>query len=58
MTVSPRIAGVLAVVFAVANVPQSVCSVSRAALLTGCYDNCVGVLRSLGPVIKSELACG
>lgn len=30
-------------------VPQAVCSASRAALMTGCYPNRVGILGALGP---------
>ncbi|HEX7379609.1 MAG TPA: sulfatase-like hydrolase/transferase, partial [Pirellulales bacterium] len=30
-------------------VAQAVCSASRAALLTGCYSNRVGILGALGP---------
>jgi arylsulfatase A len=30
-------------------VPQAVCSASRAALLTGCYPNRVGIFGALGP---------
>jgi len=33
-------------------VPQAVCSASRAALLTGCYSNRVGILGALGPGSK------
>jgi arylsulfatase A len=33
-------------------VPQAVCSASRAALLTGCYSNRVGILGALGPGAK------
>jgi arylsulfatase A len=35
------------------SVPQAVCSASRAALLTGCYPNRIGILWALGP--KSEI---
>jgi arylsulfatase A len=31
------------------HVPQAVCSASRAALLTGCYPNRIGILGALGP---------
>src|SRR4051794_15960939 len=33
-------------------VAQAVCSASRAALLTGCYPNRVGILGALGPASK------
>jgi arylsulfatase A len=33
-------------------VAQTVCSASRAALLTGCYSNRVGILGALGPASK------
>lgn len=33
-------------------VSQAVCSASRAALLTGCYSNRVGILSALGPNAK------
>lgn len=36
-------------------VPQAVCSASRAALLTGCYSNRVGILGALGPGAKIGL---
>ncbi len=36
-------------------VAQAVCSASRAALLTGCYSNRVGVLGALGPAAKTGL---
>ncbi|MEW6158233.1 MAG: sulfatase [Verrucomicrobiota bacterium] len=38
--------------FTRAYVPQAVCSASRAALLTGCYPNRVGILGALGPNSK------
>ncbi len=33
-------------------VAQAVCSASRAALMTGCYSNRVGILGALGPAAK------
>ncbi len=36
-------------------VAQAVCSASRAAMLTGCYSNRVGVLGALGPAEKTGL---
>lgn len=36
-------------------VAQAVCSASRAALLTGCYPNRVGILGALGPGAKTGL---
>ncbi len=36
-------------------VAQPVCSASRAALLTGCYPNRVGILGALGPASKQGL---
>ncbi len=36
-------------------VSQAVCSASRAALLTGCYSNRVGILGALGPGAKTGL---
>src|SRR5262249_12436963 len=33
-------------------VPQAVCSASRAALLTGCYPNRIGILGALAPDSK------
>ena len=36
-------------------VGQAVCSASRAALLTGCYPNRVGILGALGPDSKNAL---
>lgn len=36
-------------------VAQAVCSASRAALMTGCYSNRVGILGALGPTAKHGL---
>jgi arylsulfatase A-like enzyme len=36
-------------------VPQAVCSASRAALMTGCYPNRIGILGALGPRSKTGL---
>ena len=36
--------------------PQAVCSASRAALLTGCYANRVGMAGALGPRSETGLA--
>lgn len=36
-------------------VAQAVCSASRAALLTGCYPNRIGILGALGPGSKTGL---
>lgn len=38
------------------HVPQAVCSASRAALLTGCYPNRIGIHGALGPKDKTALA--
>ncbi len=35
---------------------QAVCSASRAALLTGCYPNRIGILGALGPNAKTGIA--
>ena len=37
-------------------VAQAVCSASRAALLTGCYPNRVGILGALGPTDKHGIS--
>jgi arylsulfatase A-like enzyme len=37
-------------------VPQAVCSASRAALLTGCYPNRIGILGALGPDAKTGIS--
>jgi arylsulfatase A-like enzyme len=39
-------------------VAQPVCSASRAALLTGCYPNRIGILNALMPTSKAGLAPG
>src|SRR5678815_5996548 len=36
-------------------VAQAVCSASRAALMTGCYSNRVGILGALGPGAKNGI---
>jgi len=36
-------------------VPQAVCSASRAALLTGCYPNRIGILGALGPSARTGI---
>jgi arylsulfatase len=38
------------------HVPQPVCSASRAALLTGCYPNRIGIHGALSPSAKNGLA--
>jgi arylsulfatase A-like enzyme len=40
------------------SVAQAVCSASRAALLTGCYPNRVGILGALGPKSTHGIASG
>lgn len=40
------------------HVPQPVCSASRAALLTGCYPNRIGIHGALGPKATHGLAAG
>lgn len=37
-------------------VAQAVCSASRAALLTGCYPNRIGILGALGPASKHGIS--
>jgi arylsulfatase A len=37
---------------------QPVCSASRAALLTGCYPNRVGILGALGPASRNGISAG
>src|SRR5205823_7925063 len=37
-------------------VPQAVCSASRAALLTGCYPNRVGIQGALGPAASHGIS--
>src|SRR6185437_1100414 len=37
-------------------VSQAVCSASRAALLTGCYSNRIGILGALGPNSKEGIS--
>ena len=39
-------------------VAQAVCSASRAALLTGCYPNRVGIFGALGPASKHGIGAG
>src|SRR6516164_11173010 len=38
------------------HVAQPVCSASRAALLTGCYPNRIGILGALGPTSKDGIS--
>jgi arylsulfatase A len=40
------------------HVAQPVCSASRAALLTGCYPNRIGIHGALGPAAKHGIAAG
>ncbi len=40
------------------HVAQAVCSASRAALLSGCYPNRIGIHGALGPKAKTGLASG
>jgi arylsulfatase A len=39
-------------------VSQAVCSASRASLMTGCYNNRIGILGALGPRSKVGLSAG
>ena len=40
------------------HVAQPVCSASRAALLTGCYPNRIGIHGALGPASKIGISAG
>ena len=40
------------------HVAQAVCSASRAALLTGCYPNRIGIHGALGPKAKTGIGAG
>jgi arylsulfatase A len=40
------------------HVAQPVCSASRAALMTGCYPNRIGIHGALGPAAKHGIAAG
>ncbi len=44
--------------FTASYVAQPVCSASRAALMTGCYPNRIGILGALGPAAKHGIGAG